>query len=59
MINKDEKLATRGPSEDIHCKNCVYNRGNGNRGDCDMFEVMKPDKIYFDGAECPLYYPSL
>ena len=59
MVDKEEKLTTLGPSEDIHCKNCAYNRGDGNRGDCDMFEVMKPDKIYFDGVECPLHHPIL
>ena len=55
MIDKNEQFATRGPHPDIHCKNCIYNLGNGNRGDCEMFAVMKPDKIYFDGEKCPLH----
>ena len=58
MIDKKEKFATRGAHEKIHCKDCVYNRGNGNRGDCDMFEVIKPDKIYFEGEKCPLHNPK-
>jgi len=55
MIDKNEKFATRGPHKDIHCQNCAYNKDNPNRGDCEMFLVMKPDKIYFDGEKCPLF----
>ena len=54
-LKSQEMLTAIGPHEKISCKDCAYNRGNGKRGDCDMFEVMKPDKIYFDGEECPLY----
>lgn len=55
MIDKDEKLTARAPHPNIHCKDCVYNLGKGTRGDCEMFLIMKPDSIYFDGEECPLY----
>ena len=55
MIDKEEMFAPGGPHKNIHCKDCVYNRNNERRGDCDMFEFMKPDKIYFEGAECPLH----
>lgn len=58
MMDKDEKFTTRGAHPEIHCETCVYNRGKGTRGDCDMFEVMKPDKIYFDGEKCPLHLPE-
>lgn len=54
MIDREEMFAARSAHTDIPCGNCVYNLGNGRRGDCVMFPVMKPDKIYFDGAECPL-----
>lgn len=55
MIDKNEMFATRGPHPDINCKNCIYNLGNGYRGDCEMFLVVKPDKIYFHGEKCPLH----
>jgi hypothetical protein len=58
MIDKNEMFATRTAHKEIHCKNCVYNLGNGARGDCTMFPVMKPDKIYFDGEKCPLHNPK-
>lgn len=58
MIDKNEQFATRGPHPDIHCNTCAYNKGKGIRCDCDMFPVMKPDKIYFDGEKCPIHYPE-
>ena len=55
MIDKNEMFATRSAHPNIHCKKCIYNLGNGSRGDCEMFLVMKPDKIYFEGEKCPLF----
>ena len=58
MIDPNEMFATRGPHPGIHCKTCEFNKGKADRGDCEIFEVMKPDKIYFDGEKCMFHFPE-
>lgn len=58
MIDKDEKFATKTAHPEIQCKNCAYNLGKADRGDCEMFQVMKPEKVYFEGEKCPLHLPK-
>lgn len=72
MIDKDEILRTKSPDpEKIKCRTCRHKTPSvkiGDRvverftfGNCDAYPYpgVKPDKVLWEGADCPSYEPEV